>query len=112
MTRIIAFVKPHRLEAAKSAVAILGITGLTVGDARGRGNSPETSRWLEGDEQVVALPMRSRLEVVVSDDLKEAVVAAIMDAVHTGEPGDGKIFVSKVEDAIRIRTNERGETGL
>jgi nitrogen regulatory protein P-II 1 len=112
MIRIVAFLKPHKLEAAKSAVSILGISGLTVGDSRGRGNSEERTRWLEGEAQVVALPMRSRLEIVAPDDLQESVVAAIVDAVRTGEPGDGKIFISRVLDAVRVRTGERGESGL
>jgi nitrogen regulatory protein P-II 1 len=112
MIRIVAYLKPHKLEAAKSAVAILGISGLTVGDARGRGNSEERTRYLDGEEHIVALPMRSRLEVVVPEELQEPVVEAILSSVRTGEPGDGKILISKVEEAIRVRTGERGEAGL
>ncbi len=112
MIRIVAYVRPHRLEAAKAAVAALGVSGMTVADSRGRGNSPERSRWLEGEEIVVALPIRSRLEVVASDDLLEPILEATIDAVQTGEPGDGKIFVFPVEDALRIRTGERGDSAI
>ena len=82
------------------------MTGLTVADARGTGVSEEHTDLLSG--AVVALPIRSRLEVVVTDDLREKVVRTLVDACRTGEPNDGKIFVEKVEDALRIRTGERG----
>ena|SRR5579872_3641745 len=112
MIRLVAYVRPHRLEAAKTAIAALGVSGMTVGDSRGRGNSVERSRWLEGEEVVVALPIRSRLEVIAPADLAEALVEATIEAVRTGEPGDGKIFLFPVEDAIRVRTGERGETAI
>jgi len=112
MIRFVAYLRPHRLEAAKTAIAALGITGMTVADARGCGNSEERSRWLEGEEAVVALPIRSRLEVVAPAELAEALIAATSEAVRTGEAGDGKIFIFPVEDVLRIRTGERGEAAL
>lgn len=112
MIRFVAFLRPHRLEAAKTAIAALGVSGMTVGDSRGCGNSVERSRWLDGEEVVVALPIRSRLEVVAPADLVEALISATSEAVRTGEPGDGKIFIFPVHDALRIRTGERGEAAL
>lgn len=110
MVRITAYIRPHRLEQVKTAVAQLGVTGLNVADVRGTGNSPERSGALGG--AVTALPIRSRLSVVVSDDLVESVVACVSENAQSGEPGDGKIFIERVSEAIRIRTGERGEAGL
>lgn len=112
MIRFVAYLRPHRLEAAKTAIAGLGISGMTVGDSRGCGNSEERSRWLEGEEVVMALPIRSRLEIVAPAELTQALIAATTEAVHTGEPGDGKIFIFPVEDVLRIRTGERGDAAL
>ncbi len=106
MIRVVAYIKPHRLEGVKSAVAALGVTGLTVADVRGTGVSEEHTDLLSG--AVVALPIRSRLEVVVPDAMQEEVVVAILGAARTGEPNDGKIFLERVADALRVRTGERG----
>lgn len=110
MIRIVAYIKPHRLEGVKSAVSALGVTGLTVADVRGTGVSEEHTDLLSG--AVVALPIRSRLEVVVIDDLRGEVVKAIVEAARTGEPNDGKIFVERVADALRVRTGERGDAAV
>ena len=110
MIRIVAYIKPHRLEGAKTAVSALGVTGLTVADARGTGVSEEHTDLLSG--AVVALPIRSRLEVVVTDELRETVVKTLVEACRTGEPNDGKIFVERIEDALRIRTGERGDDAV
>ncbi|HRI44510.1 MAG TPA: P-II family nitrogen regulator [Fimbriimonadaceae bacterium] len=112
MVRITAFVRPHRLEEVKLAVAGHEITGLSVSDVRGTGNSPERAVWLGGYETLVALPIRSKIVVFAREDQAEELVEAIVHAARTGEPGDGKIFVEPVTDAIRIRTGERGATGL
>ncbi|MDR3691813.1 MAG: P-II family nitrogen regulator [Fimbriimonas sp.] len=112
MNRIVCFIRPHRLEQVKSAIAALGVTGMSVSDVRGRGNSPEKSDWFGGEEGLVALPIRSRVEVVAVDDLTDEIVSAILENARTGEDGDGKIFVEKVADAIRIRTQERGEPAI
>ena len=110
MIRVVAYIKPHRLEGVKSAVSALGVTGLTVADVRGTGVSEEHTDLLSG--AVVALPIRSRMEVVVTDDLQEEVVKAIIDAARTGEPNDGKIFVEQIADALRVRTGERGDAAV
>jgi nitrogen regulatory protein P-II 1 len=111
MTRITAFIKPHRLEPVKSAIAAAGANGLTVGDVRGVGNSPEDSSLFTGDG-VLALPIRARIDVVISDDLVEEVLAGIRDVAHTGEHEDGKVFLERVEEVVRIRTSERGTDAL
>lgn len=112
MTRVTAFLRPHRLEAVKSAITVLGISGLTVSDVRGTGNSPEVTDMFGGNESLVALPIRSKVEVVVADDQVQEMVAAIVEAAQTGESGDGKIFIERVEDAIRVRTRERHEAAV
>jgi nitrogen regulatory protein P-II 1 len=112
MIRILCYIRPHRLETVKSAIAALGVSGMNVTDVRGTGNSPESSSWLRGDGSVVPLPIRSRVEVVAPDELQEPILEAILANAQTGEPGDGKVFVERVADAIRIRTEERGEAAV
>ena len=112
MQRITAYIRPHRLEDVKTAVADLGVTGMTVSDVRGCGNSPERAQMFGGQQTLSHLPPKSMISVVVPDDLQEAVIEAILIHASTGEPGDGKIFVEPVKDAVRIRTLERGETAV
>lgn len=112
MVRITCYMRPHRLEAVKTAVADVGITGMSVSDVRGRGSSPERAVVFAGHELHVSLPMKSKLVVVVDDDLREEVIQAMIANARTGEEGDGKIFVEPIIDAIRIRTLERGPAGL
>jgi nitrogen regulatory protein PII len=106
VTRLIAFIRPHQLEAVKSAIAAVGVGGLNVTDAKGRGTSQEREQRFMTEVDV--LRMRSRVEVVCVDDLKNEIIAAILESAHTGQPGDGKIFVEPIGDAMRIRTGERG----
>jgi nitrogen regulatory protein P-II 1 len=110
MKKVICFLKPHRLEMVKSAIAALDVTGLSVADVRGTGNSAESSAW--STVGAAPLPIRSRIEVVVNDELVEQVVEAILRHGRTGEPNDGKIFVENVEDAVRVRTRERGDQAV
>jgi len=112
MIRVLCYIRPHRLEMVKSAIAALGVSGMNVTDVRGTGNSPESSSWLRGDGSVVPLPIRSRIEVVAPDEMKDEILAAILENAQTGEAGDGKVFVEQVTDAIRIRTEERGEAAV
>jgi nitrogen regulatory protein P-II 1 len=105
-------IRPHKLEQVKSAIAALGVTGLNVTDVRGVGNSPERPNWFAGEEHLVALPIKSKVEVVAPDDLAQALIDAILENARTGEPGDGKIFVEKIIDAVRIRTAERGDAAV
>lgn len=110
--RITCYIRPHRLEAVKSAIASLEVTGLSVADVRGCGNSPQLSTWGGALDGVVSLPIRSRVEVVAPEHLTEAIVQGILENAWTGEPDDGKIFVEEVQDAIRVRTNERGVSAV
>ncbi|MFY9235251.1 MAG: P-II family nitrogen regulator [Fimbriimonadaceae bacterium] len=112
MVRITCYIRPHKLEQVKTAIATLGISGMSVSDVRGTGNSPETSSWFGGEEHVIALPVKSRIDVVAPDDLREALIKTILDNARTGEPGDGKIFVEEILDAVRVRTLERGESAI
>jgi nitrogen regulatory protein P-II 1 len=112
MTRIIAYFRPHKLEEVKNALGDRGVTGITVGDARGCGSSEEPSEWMLGKEFVVALPARVRLEAVVPSEQVEEAIQAILAAARTGRAGDGKIFLQRVEDAIRVRTGERGPSAI
>ena len=112
MIRVTCFIRPHKLEQVKSAISSLGISGLHVSDVRGVGNSPEKPNWFAGEEHLVALPIKCKIEVVAPDDLKDPLVDAIIENARTGEPGDGKIFVEKVLDAVRIRTAERGDSAV
>lgn len=112
MKRITAYLRPYKLEEVKTAVANLPITGMTITDVRGTGNSPERSSWFAGEQHLIALPLRSKLVIVVTDDLVDDVLNCIQEHARTGEPGDGKITVEQLSDVIRIRTNERGETAI
>ena len=112
MKTILAFVRPHKLEEVKSALALLPISGMTIRDARGTGDNPEEPVTFMGQAMVVTMPMRSAVEVVVPDDLAEDVISAIKEAAWTGAPGDGKIFIEPVVEAIRVRTLERGDDAL
>lgn len=112
MTRVTCYIRPHKLESVKSAIAALGVTGMSVSDVRGAGTSPETTDWFGGAGGLIALPIRAKVEVVVQNELTESIVRAIIDNAYTGESGDGKIFVAPVNDAIRIRTLERGEAAV
>ena len=110
--RIFAIIRPHKLQEVKSALALLPISGLTVSDARGTGNHPEKPVSFLGQNMVVALPIRVTVEVAAPQSLQEEIIQAIQDAAHTGEPGDGKIFVEPILDAIRIRTKEHGHDAI
>lgn len=105
-------IRPHRLEQVKTAISELGVTGLHVTDVRGVGNSAEKPNWFGGEEHLIALPIKAKIEVVAEDALKEPIIAAILENAKTGEPGDGKVFVERITDAIRIRTGERGVSAV
>lgn len=112
MKRITAYIKPHRLEETKAAIADLGIGGMTVSDVRGCGNSPENPSYLGGEQVLIQLPMRSKIMVVADDSLVEPIITAIIANNQTSKDGDGKIFVEEMVDAVRCRTQERGESAL
>ena len=112
MKQITAIVKPFKLEEVREALAEVGVTGLTVTEVKGFGRQKGHTELYRGAEYVVDFLPKVRLEVVVDDGLADRVVEAIVNAAHTGRIGDGKIFVSTVEEALRIRTGERGSDAI
>ncbi len=112
MTRITCCIRPHRLEEVKTALSRIAISGMTVTDVRGSGNNPETPSMLASQQILISMPLRSQIEVVVPDDLVDEVVHAMIASAQTGEPGDGKIFLERVQEALRIRTSERGDDAV
>ncbi|MGA3162806.1 MAG: P-II family nitrogen regulator [Verrucomicrobiota bacterium] len=112
MKKIEAIVKPFKLEEVKDALAVLGIQGMTVIEVKGFGRQKGHTEIYRGSEYVVDFLPKVKIEVVLADNLVTPAVEAIMKAAKTGKIGDGKIFVSNVENAIRIRTNETGEQAV
>jgi nitrogen regulatory protein P-II 1 len=108
MKKIEAIIKPFKLDEVKEALQEVGIQGITVTEAKGFGRQKGHTELYRGAEYVVDFLPKVKLEVVVDDNLAERAVEAIQTAAKTGRIGDGKIFVSDVQEAIRIRTGERG----
>jgi nitrogen regulatory protein PII len=112
MKMVNAVIRPNRLQHVKEALSDAGVVGLTVTDVRGAGRQKGQVERYRGSEYNVDLIPKIRLEVAVEDDQVETVIQAIRDAAYTGEIGDGKIFVLPLEDSLRIRTGDRGESSL
>ena len=112
MKKIEAVIKPFKLEDAKEALNAVGVTGVTVSEVRGFGRQKGHTELYRGAEYVVDLLPKVKLELVVMDEMVEKVVDALLEAAHTGRIGDGKVFVLPVEEAVRIRTRERGPAAL
>lgn len=112
MTKIEAIIRPGKLDDVKEALDDLGVKGITVINVMGAGKQRGRTQYYRGQEYVVNLLDKTKIETVVADEAVEEVVAAICKAAATGEIGDGKIFLSKVDEAIRIRTGERGDAAL
>jgi len=112
MKKIEAVIKPFKLDEVKSALLGTGVQGMTVSEVRGFGRQKGHTELYRGAEYVVDLLPKVKLEVVVADELVDKVVVAIKDTAKTGRIGDGKVFVSDVEDVVRIRTGERGEAAV
>ena len=112
MTKIEAIVRPNKLDDVKAALDDLGLMGVTVSHVMGSGRQRGRTQHYRGQEYVVNLLDKIKVETVVTDDLVDAAMNAIADAAGTGEIGDGKIFVYKVDNAMRIRTREVGETAV
>ena len=112
MVKIEAIIQPSKLDAVKDALLDAGIEGMTILEARGHGRQKGHTEFYRGREYTVDLLPKVKIEMVVQDDRKEKAVQAIMSAARTGRIGDGKIFITRIEDAIRIRNDERGETAL
>ena len=112
MKMITAYIKPFKLDSVKEALKSAGITGMTVTDVSGFGRQSGQTEVYRGAEYQVEFVPKTRVEVAVSDELADAAADAIAAAAHTGEIGDGKIIVTAIETAIRIRTGETGEDAL
>jgi nitrogen regulatory protein P-II 1 len=112
MKKIEAIIKPFKLDEVKDALQELGVTGLTVTEVKGFGRQKGHTELYRGAEYVVDFLPKMKIEVVVRDELADEVVGAVLEAARTGKIGDGKVFVLPVDDAVRIRTGERGEPAL
>jgi nitrogen regulatory protein P-II 1 len=108
MVKIEAIIRPQRIDEVKAALDDIGVTGMTVIEVRGAGKQKGYTQHYRGAEYTVNLIQKLKLEIVADEEDVERIVAAIIGAARTGEIGDGKIFLSPVIDAIRIRTDERG----
>ena len=112
MKLITAIIKPFKLDEVREALAAIGVHGMTVTDVRGFGRQKGHTELYRGAEYVVDFLPKVKLEVGVADDVLETVIEAITASASTGKIGDGKIFVTDLEQAIRIRTGESGEEAL
>jgi nitrogen regulatory protein P-II 1 len=110
--KIEAIIKPFKLDEVKEALHDVGVSGITVTEAKGFGRQKGHTELYRGAEYVVDFLPKVKIEVVVGDDLAEGVVEAIANSAQTGRIGDGKIFVTPIEAAVRIRTGERDEAAL
>ena len=112
MTKLEAVLQPSKLDAVKDALLELGVEGMTVLEVRGHGRQKGHSEYYRGREYVVDLLPKVKLEIVLADELVEKAVQAIIENARTGKIGDGKIFLSRIDEVIRIRNNERGAAAL
>jgi nitrogen regulatory protein P-II 1 len=112
MTKIEAIIRPNKLEEVKAALDDLGLMGVTVSHVMGSGKQRGRTQHYRGQEYVVSLLDKIKIETVVPDDMVDSVMDSIADAAGTGEIGDGKIFVYRVDNAMRIRTRESGEAAV
>ncbi len=112
MKKIEAIIKPFKLDEVKEALHEIGLQGITVIEAKGFGRQKGHTELYRGAEYVVDFLPKVKIELVIEDEMLERAVEAIMQAAHTGRIGDGKIFITSVEDAIRVRTGERGKEAI
>lgn len=112
MKKIEAVIKPFKLDEVREALSEIGITGLTVTEVKGFGRQKGHTELYRGAEYVVDFLPKIKLELIIADNLVEASMEAIIKAARTGKIGDGKIFVSSVEQVVRIRTGETGEEAV
>jgi nitrogen regulatory protein P-II 1 len=110
--KVEAIIKPFKLDEVKEALNEIGIQGITVSEVKGFGRQKGHTELYRGAEYVVDFIPKIKMEIIVSDDIASKVVDAIEQAAKTGRIGDGKIFVTSVEEVVRIRTGERGEDAL
>jgi nitrogen regulatory protein P-II 1 len=112
MKKIEAIIKPFKLDEVKQRLATVGITGMTITEVKGFGRQKGHTELYRGAEYTVDFLPKVKIEILVTDDMAPEVARAILESAHTGKIGDGKIYVSPVEEVIRIRTSERGEEAI
>jgi nitrogen regulatory protein P-II 1 len=112
MKKIEAIIKPFKLDEVREALSEIGVTGLTVSEVKGFGRQKGHTELYRGAEYVVDFLPKLKVEVVIAETILDAVLDAIIKSARTGKIGDGKIFVSSVEQVVRIRTGETGETAI
>jgi nitrogen regulatory protein PII len=112
MKKIEAIIKPFKLEDVKAALHEIGIEGMTVSEVKGFGRQKGHTEIYRGSEYTVDFLPKIKIELVLANEQKDSAVAAIIKAAKTGKIGDGKVFVSAIEDAVRIRTDEHGDAAV
>lgn len=112
MTTVVAIIRPNRFESVKEVLGEVGVEGMTVSEVRGHGRQKGHTETYRGREYDVSLVPKLKIEISVADERVEPVVEAIIKAAGTGEIGDGKIFLYKLDEVIRIRNEQRGELAL
>ena len=112
MKLITAIIKPYKLDEVREALSEAGVTGLTITDVKGFGRQKGHTELYRGAEYVVDFLPKVKIELVIPDDMLERAVEAIQQAAYTGRIGDGKIFISSIEEAIRVRTGEKGNEAI
>ncbi|HAR45096.1 MAG: transcriptional regulator [Nitrospirae bacterium GWC2_57_13] len=112
MKKIEAIIKPFKLDEVKDALNAIGIQGMTVTEVKGFGRQKGHVELYRGAEYDIAFVPKIKIEIVVAEKVVDQVVATIIEKAKTGKIGDGKIFISKLEEIVRIRTGERGETAI
>ncbi len=112
MTKVEAVIQTSKLDSVKDALHEIGVEGMTVLEARGHGRQKGHTEFYRGREYTVDLIPKIKIELVIADEMVEKTVQTIVTAARTGKIGDGKIFLTKVDDAIRIRNDERGDSAL
>jgi len=112
MKKVESIIRPHLLDAVKSALQETGVVGMTVTEVKGFGRQKGHTETYRGTEYAVEFLPKIKIEVAIPDSLEEKVVGAVLEAAKTGKFGDGKVFVTSLEDVVRIRTGEHGEAAL
>ncbi len=112
MKQIECIIRPHKLDEVKIALSEIGVTGMTISDVRGFGRQRGHTERFRGAEYAVEMPPKVKIEMMVRDEDAEEIIETLVRHARTGEPGDGKIFVLPLEEAVRIRTEESGDEVL
>jgi nitrogen regulatory protein P-II 1 len=112
MKKIEAIIRPHLLDAVRNALQEIGVAGMTIGEVQGFGRQKGHTETYRGTEYQIEFIPKIKVEVIVPEDIEDSVVDAITRTARTGKFGDGKIFITALDDVIRIRTGERGEAAL